>query len=87
MKRYLVIDEHIKGYGDEYTKVFETEKEASRQAEFDWSYLTNSEKKDRHIYVAEVTEADLDEDAFEGEEINWEYYHSCNPIGFDSAEE
>ncbi|MGN1154657.1 MAG: hypothetical protein ACI4TK_00610 [Agathobacter sp.] len=84
MKRYLVIDEKC---GDTFTKVFESEKEASDQARMDWNYLTDAEKKDRHIYVAEVTEDDLYEDAFEDGKVDWAFFHSCNPVGFDSKEE
>lgn len=85
MKKYLVIDES-KEAGDSYTMVFDSEKEASDQARTDWEYLTRSEQNKRHIYVAEVTEDDLYDDAFDGDEIDWGFFHSCNQVGFDSED-
>lgn len=85
MKKYLVIDEEKEG-GDTYSKVFDSEKEASDQAKADWEHLTSSEKSKRHIYVAEVTKGDLYEDAIDGDDIDWSFFHSCNQVGFDSED-
>lgn len=81
-KKFVAVDEQL--YGDQFIDVFDSAEEASEAAEQAWNHLTQSERKNRHIYSAMVTANDLCEDAFDDEEIDWTFFHSCNPCGFDS---
>lgn len=47
--RYATIDEHLDGTRDQYTEDFKSASEAVDAAERDWGYLTDSEKRTRHI--------------------------------------
>ena len=60
--------------------------DANRAAENKWYHLTDYEQKKECVVVAEVTEADLDDFAFEDGEIDWTAYTQYNipENGFDS---
>lgn len=89
MKKYLAINEPKRGYGDIFEKVFDTLENANSYAEKDWNHLTYHEKKERHIYVAWVTEEYLNDYAFEENQIDWCAYHSLDYDNncFDSERE
>lgn len=93
-KRYLVVSENRKTW-DEYEDVFETLEEANQHANMDWSHLTPKEKAEHHIFVVEVTEAELREETktgriseedWEDGNIPWTLPSSYSPAdgGFDS---
>lgn len=78
--RYLVIDEPANfANGDVFSSIHLTLEEANSKAEWQWSYLSNHDKKKRHIYVCIVTREDLSPDAIDEDgEIDWNGFHSCD---------
>ena len=87
-KIYLVIKEQKNGLGDAYVDQFVSLEDANEDAKHSWNHLTDSEKKKQHIFVAEVTESDLYDDAIEdGEVTDWTAYKQYNTpeSGFDSS--
>ena len=89
---YLVQDEPIGGAGghpDVFEKAFRTLKEANDDAREQWHYLTERERKQRHIWVFRVDRADLDPSiASEGLPIDWKAYGCAGSTEgcFDSSE-
>lgn len=86
-KRYLVIREQKDGLGDSYVDQFESLEDANSNAKYSWNHLTDAEQKKNHVFVAEVAESDLYDDAIEdGEVIDWTAYKQYNTpeSGFDS---
>lgn len=62
-----------------FEEVYSTLKEANKAADKAWSYLAAGEQKQRHIYVATVTEADLTDDAVDEDgNIDWCMYKQCD---------
>ena len=76
MKKYIMIEENHGG--DNWSKVFNTQEEANKEAVKTWDSLTTTEKKKKHVFVIDVTEDDIAEDAIEEyrnggfEEFPWE---------------
>ena len=60
--KYVVLDRRKDGTGDWFTKEFDDPKEAIKDAERQWGYLTYSEKKKRSIIVLESVDPDEDSD-------------------------
>ncbi|MCI7108013.1 MAG: hypothetical protein MR945_09050 [Agathobacter sp.] len=90
MRRYLVIREQDGTLEDVHAEVYESLEEANNSAKYSWNHLTDAEQKKNHVFVAEVTESDLYEDAIEdGEAIDWTAYKQYNTPegGFDSDEQ
>lgn len=56
-KRFFVLDERIDGEGDSYGKSFFNKDEAIADAESEWRYLTDREKRDRHIIVGWIDDS------------------------------
>ena len=87
-KRYLVIKEQKDGFGDSYVDPFESLEDANSNAKYSWNHLTDAEQKKNHVFVAEVTDSDLYDDAIEdGEVTDWTAYKQYNTpeSGFDSS--
>ena len=86
---YIVQDEPIIGTGDYFEKAFRTLEEANDDAREQLHYLTERERKQRHIWVFRVDREDLDPSiANEDLPIDWKAY-SCSGSTdgcFDSAE-
>lgn len=62
-----------------FEEVYSTLKEANKAADKAWSHLTLREQKQRHIYVATVTEADLTDDAVDEDgNVDWLMYKQCD---------
>lgn len=64
---------------DTQTEIFDTQEEANDRAVQIWGSLTDAEKKKYHVYVADVTEDDIDPDAIQrykkvGGEFPWTEY-------------
>jgi transcriptional regulator with XRE-family HTH domain len=76
MKKWIMIEENYGG--DNWPKVFDTQEEANKVAVKTWDSLTAAEKKKKHVFVIDVTEDDISEDAIEEyrngeyEEFPWE---------------
>nr|DAG36983.1 MAG TPA: hypothetical protein [Caudoviricetes sp.] len=89
MVKYVVIDERNGGIGDRFEEYFDTIEAANKYAINSWFYLTEIEKKKRHIFAAVIREEDLAEYAKDEEsgEIDWREWISCHttPQLFDSA--
>ena len=86
---YLVQDEPISGTGDYFEKAFRTLEEANDDAREQWHYLTDRERKQRHIWVFRVDREDLDQSiANEDLPIDWKAYGCSGSTEgcFDSAE-
>lgn len=69
-KKWIMIEENYGG--DNWPKVFDTQEEANKAAVAKWDSLTAAEKKKKHVFVIDVTEDDISEDAIE-EYRNGEY--------------
>lgn len=92
--RYVVVDERYAGISrrdiyDSLAEVFNTPEEANSHADQLWYHLTKFEKKRAHIYAAVVRKEWLLEEAFDGDEVDWTAFHSCDdfPGAFDSDNE
>jgi len=89
---YLVQDEPICGAGghpDVFEKAFRTLEEANDDAREQWHYLTDRERKQRHIWVFRVDREDLDQSiANEDLPIDWKAYGCAGSTDgcFDSSE-
>ena len=86
-KRYLVIREQGGTLEDVHAEVYESLEDANNNAKYNWNHLTDAEQKKNHVFVAEVTDSDLYDDAIEdGEVIDWTAYKQYNTpeSGFDS---
>ena len=80
MKKWIMIEENYGG--DNWPKVFDTQEEANKAAVKTWDSLTTAEKKKKHVFVIDVTEDDIAEDAIEEyrngglEEFPWDCWES-----------
>lgn len=83
MKKYAVIYSR-EDYGD--TKVFDFIGDAINAADSEYSHLTRKERKNSTIEVAELTEEDLSEDAFEDGEIDWTFWKQYSPFKFGARD-
>ena len=66
--------------GETNIKAFDTLLEANKQANYAWSRLTESERKNRTIKVGHVTEADLQDFSTEDDVIDWTLIKSWEPV-------
>ena len=74
MVKYLVIHE---SNSLQEVEVFDTLEIANKEAQSQWDLLIESEQKKHDVYVLDVTEDDLYQDAFgEDGEINWTMWAS-----------
>lgn len=80
MKKWIMTEENYGG--DNWPKVFDTQEEANKAAVKTWDSLTAAEKKKKHVFVIDVTEDDIAEDAIEEyrnggfEELPWDCWES-----------
>lgn len=56
--KFFVIDDRFDG--DEFVKICETLEEANEEADREWGYLTDREKRSRRIYVAMNNDGDVE---------------------------
>jgi len=77
MKRWVAVDEPKDGTGDTWEHVFKTRAEAEADAQDQWDKLTATEKKHRHVYAADVKVSDLEDYAFDEDDILWTAYSAC----------
>lgn len=86
-EKYLAIKEQKNGLGDSFVEPYESLSIANENAKYGWNHLTNSEQGKYHVYVAEITETDIYQDAIEnGEVTDWTAYkqYKIPENGFDS---
>lgn len=80
-RKYMVVDEVKDGCGDQFVEVYDDLDAANIAAENVWAHLTDTEKKNRHIYVGWVERDDTY--VSEPEEDNWFYsWHSMDWNGY-----
>ena len=56
-KRFFVMDERTDGEGERFGKSFFSKEEAIAEADSQWRYLTDCEKRERHIFVGYIDES------------------------------
>lgn len=56
-KRFFVMDERIDGEGERFGKSFFNKEEAIAEADSQWRYLTDREKRERRIFVGYIDES------------------------------
>lgn len=56
-KRFFVMDERTDGEGERSGKSFFNKEEAIAEADSQWRYLTDREKRERHIFVGYIDES------------------------------
>ncbi len=83
MRKYLVIEENKNGAGDIWVEVFDDVERARTAARTIWDHLTDCEKKRRTVTIADVTEDDLADFAFDDGEIDWTCYENCGHDVFE----
>ena len=70
MKKYLLIDE--KNTGDIFTLgIYNTLKEANKEAVREWDRMTTNDKKHSHLYVLDVEDKDCDKDEDGIDWLSW----------------
>lgn len=88
-KKYIVVDEPTRRYGDEWRYVYDTAEEANFAAWRAWNYLTKQEQRERHIWAGLVTHEYLDDDAIDEDtgKIDWRCFVWADtfPGAFDSS--
>lgn len=79
--KYSVTQESITG--DEFNTLFDTLEEANRYAEDEFNRWCENDRKKNNLVVYELRAENLNDDAFDNDEIDWTCINSKNTLGFE----